>query len=67
MSGWRDIARRVIEGFEAGFTGTEAEFRRALREAYPFGQRKAVERYHYKVTGRLYSEEAQMTITDMLP
>jgi len=44
---WRDISRRIIHRVLEETAGrTDAEIRRALRDAYPFGERK----YHpYKV------------------
>lgn len=47
MNTWRQLARRVIEPLELEYRHKPLEeFARALREAYPFGER----RYHpYKV------------------
>lgn len=47
MPSWRDIARPIIANVLANTKGlTEVEVRKALKDAYPFGQRK----YHpYKI------------------
>lgn len=40
QSHWRKTAAVVCAEVMQGFTGTEQELRAALREAYPFGERK---------------------------
>jgi len=76
---WRDIARRVIERVEGECEGMGlAEFRKALREAYPFGSRNwwpykvwcseqkiALKRWKYKLDGILESDGQQLTLEGM--
>ena len=43
---WRDIARPIIEKVIANHSGDEKALKKALLDAYPFGERK----YHpYKI------------------
>ena len=67
-SHWRDRARPIIQSVLSAWNGVdEKELRKALHEAYPFGERKM---YPYKVwlseirvqtkkTKRLWNKKAQ--------